>query len=401
MKRLVPSVLLWCTAVVLIGCGSSEPLPSRPDASSAAPEAERADGPRRLSAAPPALEHEPDEAPLTSPAPTGRPDFDAPDERMEPVPEAPVDEPAGHEATPPDEEPQVTRAIGTALRKGFTPGVLATLAGHDAQVGMIVVYEVDADSSQPSDADMRALFTALQRRLNRRWPPSGRVRQRDDGRMEVRIFRDDPEAMQRIAELLPRPGTLEFRILANQRDHPSLIRRAEAEPDRDQLRDDDGDLLAWWVPVDETTREDFAEREVVKRTRDERGGAVLEVLVVNDPFDVTGAYVHHARDGSDDFGKPCVWFSFSREGGRLFGRLTGNNLPEPTGFTRQLGIILDGRLYSAPHIQNTIFGGGMIHGRFTQEEVQDLVDLLRVGALPIPIRQVERRIVQVETEPAP
>ena len=85
----------------------------------------------------------------------------------------------------------------------------------------------------------------------------------------------------------------------------------------------------------------------------------------------------------------------------MFGRLTGNNLPEPTAFIRQLGIILDGRLYSAPHIRATIHGEGTVHGRFTREEVKDLVDLLRFGALPVPIRQVEQHIVQAETEPAP
>lgn len=69
-------------------------------------------------------------------------------------------------------------------------------------------------------------------------------------------------------------------------------------------------------------------------------------------------------------------------GGRLFGRLTGNNLPDPSGFQRRLGIILDGYLYSAPNIRSTIFDQGVIEGHFSKEEVDALVSVLQAGSLP-------------------
>ncbi len=75
--------------------------------------------------------------------------------------------------------------------------------------------------------------------------------------------------------------------------------------------------------------------------------------------------------GSTVRGTGCS-FTFNSEGGMRFGGWTGNNLPE-TGqveFTRKLGIILDGYLYSAPAIRDTIFTHGEITGRFTREQVQ-------------------------------
>ncbi len=405
MKTSIRLAVLLYVAVLLAGCGSSEPPPSKPAASPTTPEVERPDSPSTPHANAAAVEHEPDQQPTTPQASAGRLESDPPDDPTEPVAEPAVEEPATHDAASTQDAPAVMRAIGSALRTGFTLGLLEAVDGPDAPVGMIVVYEVDADSTQPgtkpSNADMQALFTALQRRLTLNERLSGVIRQRDDGRIEVHIFRDDPDAMQRLAEWLPRPGTLEFRILANEHDHDSLIQRAEADPDKDHLRDDDGNLLAWWVPVDETTRQEFAERAMVKRTVGEGDDAVLELLVVNDPFNVTGAYLRSAQPDVDPRGKPCVRFALSRQGGRLFGRLTGNNLPDPNGFAHQLGIILDGHLYSAPNIQSTIFDEAVIQGQFTGEEVQELAGLLNTGSLPVPIRQVEKRIVQPEAEPAP
>ena len=273
------------------------------------------------------------------------------------------------------------------------------------QVGMIVVYEVDADPTQPgaepSDAHMRALLAVLDRRLNPDWRASGRIRQRDDGRIEVGIFQADLDTMQRIADLLPRPGTLEFRILANDRDHQSLIRRAEAEPDSERLHDDAGDLLAWWVPVHEDARQAFSEGPGAKRIRDIQGKSALEVLVVNDRLNVTSEFMLSAQPDVDARGKPNVQFTLNAQGGRLFGRLTGNHVPDPSGFYRQLGIILDGRLYSAPTIRAAIYDRGVIDGQFTRQETHDLADLLSGGALPVAIRKVEQRIVEAGQEPAP
>jgi preprotein translocase subunit SecD len=61
---------------------------------------------------------------------------------------------------------------------------------------------------------------------------------------------------------------------------------------------------------------------------------------------------------------------------------------------RQLAIILDGQVESAPEIREPITGGrGVISGRFTPEEASDLANVLRNGALPAPLKLLEERTV--------
>ena len=92
--------------------------------------------------------------------------------------------------------------------------------------------------------------------------------------------------------------------------------------------------------------------------------------------------------------RPCVDFSLTPNGGRRFGGLANENLPDEIGgYKRQLGIILDGSLYSAPYVNGIITTRGQISGDFTKQEVRDMVDLLNVGSLPTAIRKVEQRVV--------
>jgi SecD/SecF fusion protein len=63
--------------------------------------------------------------------------------------------------------------------------------------------------------------------------------------------------------------------------------------------------------------------------------------------------------------------------------LTGSNLPDKdTDFHRRLGIVLDGQLLSAPRIMSQISDRGQITGRFSEEEIEFLVGILRSGKLP-------------------
>ncbi len=275
----------------------------------------------------------------------------------------------------------------------------------EGDVGMIAVYEVDMDAAPPgfkmSDVGMRQLMAAIDHRLNPSGHTSGRLRKLDDGRIEVSIFRADPDVMQRIADLLPRAGTLEFRILANQRDHPELIERAR-KSDAQTLSDAGGNRLAWWVPVQDEGVAWVGDKEIAVRTVRKDDGQVLEVLVVDDKFDVDGRYLTNVAGDTDEVGNPCLRIELNTSGSKLFAGLTGNNLPDETSrFARRLGILLDGNLYSAPLIMTTVSNEAKITGRFTKEEVQDIVDLLRAGTLPVAIRKVEQSVADAGKQPLP
>ena len=102
---------------------------------------------------------------------------------------------------------------------------------------------------------------------------------------------------------------------------------------------------------------------------------------------VTGRDLRNARPSLDEFNQPAVSFSFNREGARKFGDVTGQNIG------RNLAVILDGRVHTAPVIQSRITDEGRINGTFSQEEAADLSLVLRSGALPASLTYLEERTV--------
>jgi len=86
--------------------------------------------------------------------------------------------------------------------------------------------------------------------------------------------------------------------------------------------------------------------------------------------------------------EPTVSFTLDRLGAQKFGRATTDNVG------KRLAIVLDGKIVSAPNINEPITSGkGMISGNFTFQEATDLALLLRSGALPTPLIVVEERTV--------
>jgi preprotein translocase subunit SecD len=102
---------------------------------------------------------------------------------------------------------------------------------------------------------------------------------------------------------------------------------------------------------------------------------------------VTGRDLRNARPSLDENNQPAVSFTLSNEGGRKFGNVTGDNIG------RQLAIILDGRVQSAPTINGRITTDGRITGSFTNEEVANLSLILRSGALPAKLDYLEERTI--------
>lgn len=104
---------------------------------------------------------------------------------------------------------------------------------------------------------------------------------------------------------------------------------------------------------------------------------------------VAGENLVDAQPGFDQrTNQPIVNFRFDSAGAKRFGRATQANVGRP------FAIVLDGKVVSAPVIQEAILGGsGQISGQFTVQEVNDLAILLRAGALPAKLTIVEERTV--------
>ncbi len=112
-----------------------------------------------------------------------------------------------------------------------------------------------------------------------------------------------------------------------------------------------------------------------------------EWYLVNKVAAITGRDLKTARPSADEFGKPAVSFNLNVEGATRFGKITEENIG------KQLAIVLDGRVQSAPRINNRITDTGIIQGSFTHEEANDLALILSSGALPASMIYLEERTV--------
>ena len=102
---------------------------------------------------------------------------------------------------------------------------------------------------------------------------------------------------------------------------------------------------------------------------------------------VRGTDLRNARPTIDENNQPAVSFTLTADGARKFGTTTEQNIG------RQLAIIVDGRVQSAPRIESRITSDGRITGSFTQQEVQNLALILRSGALPASMDYLEERTI--------
>ena len=101
-----------------------------------------------------------------------------------------------------------------------------------------------------------------------------------------------------------------------------------------------------------------------------------------------GSMLTDAQVGYDQNNRPVINFSLNSEGAQIFGDFTGKNVG------KRLAIVLDGKVYSAPVINERIGGGaGQISGNYTVSEANDLAIALRSGALLAPIYMMEKRSV--------
>jgi preprotein translocase subunit SecD len=104
---------------------------------------------------------------------------------------------------------------------------------------------------------------------------------------------------------------------------------------------------------------------------------------------VTGRDLRNAKSApSADYpGGYEVLFTLSNAAGKRFGAFTESNLQ------KQMAIVLDRRVYTAPVIQSRIEDSGRITGRFSLQEANDLALVLRSGSLPASIKYLEERTI--------
>jgi preprotein translocase subunit SecD len=124
--------------------------------------------------------------------------------------------------------------------------------------------------------------------------------------------------------------------------------------------------------------------EILYEERENEAGKIVKqpILLYKKTL-LTGDRLKEAKVGIDQYNKPAVSISFDSEGAKIFDRITGENVG------RQLAIVLDGVVHSAPRIQDRISGGNaQITGNFTHDEAAKLAIVLR-ESLPAPVKIIQ------------
>lgn len=152
-----------------------------------------------------------------------------------------------------------------------------------------------------------------------------------------------------------------------------------------------------WAPLNITSLNEEKQRILIGnsgelgivRTYDSTGKHVeSERPIILRKTVLTGADLAMAAPGTNEFGQPIVNLEFTAEGAEKFRKVTAANVGRP------LAIRLDGRIISAPNINEPISGGrAQISGQFSLSEMKDLVIKLKAGALPVPVDVVSNKVV--------
>jgi SecD/SecF fusion protein len=267
--------------------------------------------------------------------------------------------------------------------------------GIDLRGGVILIYEIE---QKENFNDMDKLVAAVTKRVNPDGLKEVTVRPYGEREIEIILPEADKAEQERTQGIIQRQGQMEFRIVADDRYDASIMQLArEAKFEQPHAEVYEGepapnekpDVLAKWVPVVPEERRLAADPHHASR-ENKRGEVEVLVLVERPEVTVTGDYLTSATPSTEArTGRPSVSFGFNEKGARLFGKLTGANLPDPAhaDLQRQLAIVLDGVLQSAPSIRSKIEDRGEITGSFTQVQVEDLSQVLTAGSLPTTLRK--------------
>lgn len=211
-------------------------------------------------------------------------------------------------------------------------------------------------SAQEAEKIKRDAVRQTVAKLGPRLDPDGLAEMTIQPQGENRIIIEAPgeENPLRLKQLIQQPGELTLNLVDDSQDNLQQALNTGLTKDGYQL-----------VPTSE-------------------GGFLL---IEEDPI-ITGDMVKNASQGFDKNNQPAVNFTLNTRGGAIFGRESGANIG------RRFAIILDGESKSAPVIRGAITGGsGIIEGRFTMDEANDLATVIQAGALPADVVVVEEREV--------
>lgn len=327
--------------------------------------------------------------------------------------------------------PALSGRMGIALAATIAAALFVTLGelrySSDMKGGTTLIYNIIK-----ADQDLNP--TALASSLSQRIDPSGTkeitIRPRGSDQIEITVPTTDEYELQQIKNAITTSGQLEFRVVANTRDHSDIIGLARAQAglteakDRTKadVRDATGRVVGRWYAVGRAKNEvegvrplqtsvdgyiirnsltgqlvtlpqldttiEFPVEKFLKTSKIENVDVLMALELAGRPYtEVFGDDLSSATTTTSNMGEPIVAFRLSASGAGKMLELTSSIMPVGN-FFRHMAIVMDGNVLSAPQLRNAISSGGEISGRFTREEVDFLVNILREGKLPAALEKI-------------
>ena len=119
--------------------------------------------------------------------------------------------------------------------------------------------------------------------------------------------------------------------------------------------------------------------------RNQKGDKTPVPYLVRKRASMTGG-IKSAWKDRDNFGRPTIHFELDSAHSDQFAKLTEDNVG------RQLAVVLDGELQTAPFIKSALVGGGVIEGDYTEEEATTLVNVLQ-NPLQTSVKIIDKNLV--------
>ena len=246
--------------------------------------------------------------------------------------------------------------------------------GLDLRGGSSLLLELDVSklsAKEPLNEAMARAVEIIRNRIDQYGLAETQITRQGDKWIMVQL--PGVANPQRAEELIGKTAMLEFRIVKENTD--AYSKAIEKLEETETPFDDNGLLIP---SIAELLPDD------VQIMRNKEGG----YLVVTKEVTVTGADLDDARlTMYGENGYPEVAFSFNAEGSKKFGKLTGANIG------KRLAIVLDNTVQSAPTVQSRITKDGRISGTFTLDEARQLTIVLKAGALPAPVKIIEKKTI--------
>ncbi|HEY0107190.1 MAG TPA: protein translocase subunit SecD [Rhizomicrobium sp.] len=256
-----------------------------------------------------------------------------------------------------------------SLIQGLNPtiggGVLAVGAHaydlSDSGQGLFTLKMTDAYKQQTQQEIVSQSIEVVRRRIDDLGTREPTIERQGDDRIVVEVpGLNDPA---RLIKLLGTTAKMSFQLVDESADRSGAAARGVA-------------------PIGD---------EILPMAKGKNGLASGPPLVVEKRIMVAGDRLVDSQSGFDQRdGQPIVSFRFDSVGAREFADVTKAFPPK----TQRFAVVLDKQIITAPVIDEPILGGsGQIQGNFTSQAAQDLATLLRAGALPAPLKVIDRRTV--------